>query len=140
MLLKFEDAISCLACELEKHEEVVAPPTSRKSSANAKNEEYITFLNKLRDSKVITKNEMSISSLDLHITDVSKNISKTVNCISCRTAVERLLKQIAASSQHQTNQCSLALDPIRIDRSGNISLSQPLLKPDPLYQLIYTDR
>lgn len=138
MLLKFEDAISCMACELEKHEE--AAPTSRKSSMNARSEEYLTFLNKLKDSKVITKNETSLSSLDVHIADVSKNISKTVNCISCRTAVERLLKQIVASSQHQTNQCSLALDPIRIDRAGNISLSQSLLKPDPLYQLIYTDR
>lgn len=140
MILKFEDVIPCLACETAKHEE--ASMTSRKTSISSeeKSNEYRTFLNKLKSSSVIEKEsdgEMKLSKdFGLNVSDVSKSLAKSVSCISCRTAAERLMKQIAPS----TSLHSLALDPIRIDRSGFISLKPSLLKPEALYTLLYTDR
>lgn len=140
MVLKFEDVIPCLACETAKHDEATMNSRKTSISGDEKSNEYRNFLSKLKSSSVIEKQsdgEMKMSKdFGLNISDVSKSLAKAVSCISCRTTAERLIKQIAPS----TGLHSLALDPIRIDRSGFISLKPSLLKPEALFTLLYTDR
>jgi len=119
MVLKFEDTIPCLACD-----------TGKRGCERPETDKYEAFLTRLRDSNIHD------GKFGLEMAEITKSIGKTVNCISCRSAAERLIRQIAQSTTDQ----SLALDPVLVDRSGFVSLKPSLLKQDALYTLLYTDR
>lgn len=95
MILKFEDIVPCLACEKDDDE---------RAERWSHNKDYKSFSDRLNESS-------AVSGVQIDLDVVMKSVAKTVNCISCRTAVDRLLKQLSA-----TDQWSLALDPLRIQR------------------------
>ena len=146
MVLKFKDLMSCLACEQSVANDYdddtcsLSSEISRTSSGNkrrgslSRSKEYDEFMRRLKESKLSATND---DRLSIHINEAMKNVSKSVSCISCRTAVERLAKQIMPSS---SDNYSLALDPIRLNGAGMISLKPSLLDPDALYSLLYIDR
>ena len=72
--------------------------------------------------------------------EVNKSVAKAVSCISCRAAADRLLKQIQQTVESTASEYSLALDPVRIDRFGRVSIRPSLLEPESLYTLLYIDR
>ncbi|CAF0875517.1 unnamed protein product [Brachionus calyciflorus] len=123
MIVTFDDIISCLACELEGK--------VRHGKNLTKNVDYAKFLERFNQ----TYNETNLK-LEINLDELMLQVSQTVGCISCRTSVEKLFKQIVPKNK---NFYSLALDPIQIDSNGLITIKSSLFKPESIYTLLYID-
>lgn len=125
MIVTFDDIISCLACELESK-------SLAQNIPNQKTEpEYYGFLQNFNQAYLVEKKNLSVS-----LDDLLAQLSQTAGCISCRSAAEKLLRQLIP---RKAGSMSLALDPIQIESNGSIIVKPSLFKPHCLYTLFYID-
>lgn len=133
MVLNLEDLIPCLACKIDKKTEFHLSASEIPNSKVQKSNFYDLFLQKMKNS---SETNTIIKKLSLNFAEISSELSKMVPCISCRLSIERLFKQLIP---RDSINYSLALDPLRIDQFGLVTISPALLKPESLYTLFYVN-
>lgn len=135
IIMEFDDLFNNLCKSCEKQQ------SSSKQDLKIK-KDYEAFLNKY-SNLLSNSNNSSLSKLiRLDQANLMKQLSKLINCIGCRTSIERFYKQLvkltASTVNENNNKFSTAIDPFFIDPNGYLTIKENIINdPSTVYSLFY---